>query len=93
MYILVNCLVITSRCFLTTSDPLEMARLIGQRAQDRRDLLLKVEDSFSDLDTTMNFKVNSLLKEEFNNVCKKSHTNPSREIKLFMLHVVKQGKI
>lgn len=78
---------------MTTSDPLEMARLIGQRAQDRRDLLSKVEDSFSDLDTTMNFKVNSLLKEEFNNVCKKSHTNPSREIKLFMLNVVKQGKI
>lgn len=78
---------------MTTSDPLEMARLIGQRSQDRRDLLSKVEDSFSDLDTTMNFKVNSLLKEEFNNVCKKSHTNPSREIKLFMLNVVKQGKI
>ena len=78
---------------MTTSDPLEMARLIGQRVQDRQDLLSKVEDSFSDLDTTMNFKVNSLLKEEFNNVCKKSHTNPSREIKLFMLNVVKQGKI
>lgn len=78
---------------MTTSDPLEMARLIGQRVQDRQDLLSKVEDSFSDLDTTMNFKVNSLLKEEFNNVCKKSHTNPSREIKIFMLNVVKQGKI
>jgi hypothetical protein len=70
-----------------------MARLLRERVEDRRDLLSKVEDSFSDLDTTMNFKVNSLLKEEFNNVCKKSHTNPSREIKLFMLNVVKQGKI
>ena len=78
---------------MIASDPLEMAGLIAERAQQRRELLLKVEDSFSDLDTTMNFKVNSLLKEEFNNVCKKSHTNPSREIKLFMLNVVKQGKI
>ena len=78
---------------MTASDSLEMATLIAERAQQRRELLLKVEDSFSDLDTTMNFKVNSLLKEEFNNVCNKSHTNPSREIKLFMLNVVKQGKI
>lgn len=78
---------------MTNSDPLEMARLLRERVEERRDLLSKVEDSFSDLDTTMNFKVNSLLKEEFNNVCKKSHTNPSREIKLFMLNVVKQGKI
>jgi hypothetical protein len=70
-----------------------MARLLRERVEERRDLLSKVEDSFSDLDTTMNFKVNSLLKEEFNNVCKESHTNPSREIKLFMLNVVKQGKI
>ena len=78
---------------MTASDPLEMARLIAERSQQRREVLSKVEDSFSDLDTTMNFKVNSLLKEEFNNVCKKSHTNSSREIKLFMLNVVKQGKI
>ena len=78
---------------MTNSDPLEMARLLRERVEERRDLLSKVEDSFSDLDTTMNFKVNILLKEEFNNVCKKSHTNPSREIKLFMLNVVKQGKI
>ena len=77
---------------MTTSDPLEMARLIGQRVQDRQDLLSKVEDSFSDLDTTMNFKVNSLLKEEFNNVCKKSHTNPSREIKLLCCMLLSKAK-
>jgi hypothetical protein len=76
---------------LTNSDPLEMARLLRERVEERRDLLSKVEDSFSDLDTTMNFKVNSLLKEEFNKVCKKSHTNSSREIKLFMLSVVRKG--
>jgi hypothetical protein len=70
-----------------------MATLLKERVEERIELLAKVEDSFSDLDTTMNFKVNSLLKEEFNKVCKKSHTNSSREIKLFMLNVVKQGKI
>lgn len=78
---------------MTTSDPFQMATLLKERVEERIELLAKVEDSFSDLDTTMNFKVNSLLKEEFNKVCKKSHTNSSREIKLFMLNVVKQGKI
>ena len=37
----------------------------------------------------MNFKVNSLLKAEFDKLCKKSHSNSSREIKLlcFVLSV------
>ena len=78
---------------MTSYDPLETARLLREGAQQRRDFILKVEESFSDLDTTMNFKVNSLLKDEFNKVCKKSHSNFSREIKLFMLNAVKQGKI
>ena len=78
---------------MTSYDPLETARLLREGAQQRRDLILKVEESFSDLDTTMNFKVNSLLKDEFDKVCKKSHTNFSRGIKLFMLNAVKQGKI
>lgn len=78
---------------MTDTSALETLRLLKQGVEQRRELLAKVEDSFSDLDTTMNFKVNSFLKEEFNKVCKKSHTNSSREIKLFMLNVVKQGKI
>lgn len=53
----------------------------------------KIDESFHDLDTTMNFKVNSLLKSEFEQVCKKSHSNPSREIKLFMLRAVRQGRL
>ena len=51
---------------MTSYDPLETARLLREGAQQRRDLILKVEESFSDSDTTMNFKVNSLLKDEFN---------------------------
>ena len=78
---------------MTSYDPLETARLLREGAQQRRDFILKVEESFSDLDTTMNFKVNSLLKDEFNKVCKKSHSNFSREIKLFFFFSVKQGKI
>ena len=77
---------------MTSFDHLETARLLREGAQQRREFISKVEESFSDLDTTMNFKVNSVLKDEFNRICNKSHSNSSREIKLFMLRVVKQGK-
>ena len=62
---------------MTSFDHLETARLL--RRCTTGDLILKVEESFSDLDTTMNFKVNSLLKDEFDKVCKKSHTNFSKK--------------
>lgn len=65
-----------------------------QASIDEKKLLAdQIEQSFSNLDTTMNFKVNSLLKSEFDKLCKKSHSNSSREIKLFMLRSVRQGRI
>lgn len=59
----------------------------------QRLLVEEIEQSLSNLDTTMNFKVNSLLKSEFDKLCKKSHSNSSREIKLFMLRSVRHGRI
>lgn len=65
-----------------------------QASIDEKALLVaQIEQSLSNLDTTMNFKVNSLLKAEFDKLCKKSHSNSSREIKLFMLRSVRQGRI
>ncbi|WP_180009720.1 hypothetical protein [Acinetobacter sp. YH16057] len=65
-----------------------------QASVDHKRLLVEeIEQSLSNLDTTMNFKVNSLLKSEFDKLCKKSHSNSSREIKLFMLRSVRQGRI
>lgn len=65
-----------------------------QASIDEKSLLVaQIEQSLSNLDTTMNFKVNSLLKAEFDKLCKKSHSNSSREIKLFMLRSVRQGRI
>lgn len=65
-----------------------------QASIDAKSLLVdQIEQSLSNLDTTMNFKVNSLLKSEFDKLCKKSHSNSSREIKLFMLRSVRQGRI
>lgn len=37
-----------------------------------------------ELDSTVNFKLNSKLKEEFEKVCKSNHSNMSRELKIFM---------
>lgn len=40
-------------------------------------------------DTTANFKLNSVLKEEFEKLCKANHSNLSRELKQYMTYAVK----
>ena len=78
---------------LSDNDALDNLKCM-QASIDRKRLLVdEIEQSLSNLDTTMNFKVNSLLKAEFDKLCKKSHSNSSREIKLFMLRSVRQGRI
>lgn len=47
----------------------------------------------SDLDTTLNLKVNSVLKQEFEQLCKDDHSNVSRELKVFMLNCVKSQSL
>ena len=78
---------------MSRKDTLEFFKSLQQDQDNRKDLLVKIEESFTDLDTTFNFKVNSLLKSEFEQVCKKKHSNPSREIKLFMLRTIKTGRL
>lgn len=78
---------------LSDVDPLNSFKQMQKNIEDRKQLIEKIDESFADLDTTMNFKVNSLLKAEFDHICKKNHSNASREIKLFMLRVIRQGRI
>lgn len=78
---------------MVKKDVLESFNSMQQGVDEHRELIKNIEESFSDLDTTFNFKVNSLLKTKFEEVCKKSHSNPSREIKLFMLRSVKTGRL
>ena len=75
------------------NDPLSNLKNMQKGIEEKRQLIEKIEESFLDLDTTMNFKVNSLLKAEFENLCKKNHSNPSREIKLFMLRSIKSNRL
>lgn len=79
--------------FTLSDDPFEKFQKMTKGIDDHRTMVKTVEDSFSNLDTTMNFKVNSVLKEQFDQLCKRSHSNPSREIKLFMLRSVRQGRL
>lgn len=78
---------------LSDNDALDNLKRMQASIDDKRLLVDQIEQSLSNLDTTMNFKVNSLLKAEFDKLCKKSHSNSSREIKLFMLRSVRQGRI
>lgn len=55
--------------------------------------LYLILDNQHDLDSVINFKVNSHLKAEFDRICKEEHSNLSRELKVFMLNVVKQGHL
>lgn len=78
---------------LVDNDPLTNLKNMQKSIDEKRQLVEKIDESFLDLDTTMNFKVNSLLKAEFENLCKKNHSNPSREIKLFMLRSIKSNRL
>ena len=77
---------------LDDNDALDNLKRMQASIDHKRLLVEEIEQSLSNLDTTMNFKVNSLLKSEFDKLCKKSHSNSSREIKLFMLRSVRQGR-
>jgi len=46
-----------------------------------------------ELDGRINFRLNSVLKEEFTKVCKKNHSTLSREIKRFMSESVQFQKL
>lgn len=76
-----------------SDDILQMFKKQSENIDSHRQLVEKVEESFSDLDTTINFKVNSLLKSKFEMLCKNSHSNTSRELKLFMLDSIKKGRL
>ena len=81
---------IQGRFMSDSYDPLKSFTLT---IEQRREKFQQIESSFNDLDSRFNFKVNSLLKAEFEKICLASHSNPSRELKLFMLDVVRKGRL
>lgn len=57
---------------------------------DRKEIMSKIG---TDLDSNVNFKVNSELKLMFDDICKKNQSNMARELKAFMTKVVLDGKL
>lgn len=74
-------------------DPLDAVQRMFKNTEERKQMIEKLEESFSDLDTTLNIKVNSSLKAQFEKLCKSNHSNLSRELKFFMLRSVKQNRL
>ena len=69
------------------------AQLVVERQRERQRRFEQINAEAHNLDTVINFKVNSAVKSEFDAICKNSHSSISRELKLYMLNVIKQGKI
>ncbi len=68
-------------------------RLESNARLKRFKALCVVLDNQHKLDSVINFKVNKHLKAEFDRICKENQSNLSRELKVFMLKVVKQGHL
>ena len=78
---------------LVDNDPLANLKNMQKSIDEKRQIIEKIDESFSQLDTTINFKVNNLLKSEFEKLCKKNHSNTSRELKLFMLRSIRANRL
>ena len=55
--------------------------------------LYKIEKNADDLDSVLNLRVNSALKQEFSRICKLNQSSASSELKRYMLKIVKQGSL
>ena len=52
----------------------------------------KIEKNADDLDSVLNLRVNSALKQEFSRICKLNQSS-AQELKRYMLKIVKQGSL
>lgn len=68
-------------------------QILRDRLLERQQRFDQINAESHNLDTVINFKVNSVVKSEFDAICKNAHSSVSRELKLYMLDVIKKGKI
>ena len=66
-------------------------------ANAKKELLKKIwtklRENADDLDSVLNLRVNSALKQEFSRICKLNQSSASSELKRYMLKIVKQGSL
>jgi hypothetical protein len=53
----------------------------------------KIEQYPDDLDSVLNLRENSALKQDFTRICKLKQSSASSELKRYMLKIVKQGSL
>jgi len=71
-------------------------RTRAEAVQARQDDLkgnLAFRNVSDDLDSTLNFRVNSGLKSEFDKLCRENHSTIARELKRFMTAAIRSGRL
>ena len=65
----------------------------AKKKRTTQENLDKIEKNADDLDSVLNLRVNSALKQEFSRICKLNQSSASSELKRYMLKIVKQGSL
>jgi uncharacterized FlaG/YvyC family protein len=81
---------------MSENDLLEEIRKAADRSKHKTDFaegVVAISSLRYELDDRINFRVNSVLKSEFEKLCDKNHTTISREIKRFMTEAIRVQKL
>lgn len=74
-------------------DYMKSVSLANAKQKSIQQNLDKIEKNADDLDSVLNLRVNSALKQEFSRICKLNQSSASSELKRYMLKIVKQGSL
>ena len=74
-------------------DYMKSVALSNAKQRSIQQNLDKIEKNADDLDSVLNLRVNSALKQEFSRICKLNQSSVSSELKRYMLKIVKQGSL
>ena len=74
-------------------DYMSSVALANAKKRTTQENLYKIEKNADDLDSVLNLRVNSALKQEFSRICKLNQSSASSELKRYMLKIVKQGSL
>ena len=74
-------------------DYMKSVALSNAKQRSIQQNLDKKQKNADDLDSVLNLRVNSALKQEFSRICKLNQSSASSELKRYMLKIVKQGSL
>ena len=74
-------------------DYMSSVALSNAKKRTTQENLDKIKNNADHLDSVLNLRVNSALKQEFSRICKLNQTSASSELKRYMLKIVQQGSL